>query len=361
MDTDDTVTLPVSLSLGDISENVTVSEDREHLDMASASHLTRLDPVKLGELPLMGRQAYSLVSLTPGVIFTQEQFGTTGFAGLRGWESDDKFIINGSIEGTNQFLLHGAPVSLTGSWQFSLNVDAIEEFRVLTNTYDAQYGRTGGGTVITTLKSGGNTWHGNLFEYFHNTVFNANTTQNNQDGLERGRHNTHQYGGTIGGPLKRDKDFVFFSFEGFREIDPFPVVSDTPPLDLRSGDSFRKYSIRVYDPNTAHVCEQGLDTTGAAKCLSTFIREPFPNFQIPLARISPIGRAILDLYPRPNSKGLTQNFIAGGNVGRYRYDRELVPEVQRQPVCLGAVAASADLTISRASNHRKRVFRHVAK
>jgi hypothetical protein len=115
----------------------------------------------------MGRQAYSLVALTPGVIFTQEQFGTTGFAGLHGWDADGKFIINGGIVGTNQFLLNGAPVSLTGSWQFSPNLDGVEEFRVLTNTYDAQYGRTGGGTVMTTLKSGTNAWHGNVFEYFH--------------------------------------------------------------------------------------------------------------------------------------------------------------------------------------------------
>ena len=82
LDTDDTISLPVALSVGDVSERVTVAADRERLDMSSASHGTRLDPVKLRDLPLVGRQAYSLVSLTPGVIFTQEQFGTTGFAGF---------------------------------------------------------------------------------------------------------------------------------------------------------------------------------------------------------------------------------------------------------------------------------------
>jgi hypothetical protein len=173
------VVLPLALQLGEVTDRVTVGAQRESLDMTSASHVTRVDPVKLAELPLIGRQAYSLVSLTPGVIFTQEQFGSSGFAGLRGWDSNGKFIINGGLEGTNQFLLNGAPVSLTGKWQFSPNLDAIEEFRVLTNTYDAQYGRTGGGTVITTLKGGGNGWHGNLFEYFHNSIFDANTTQNN--------------------------------------------------------------------------------------------------------------------------------------------------------------------------------------
>jgi hypothetical protein len=323
LSTDDVVSLPLTLSLGDVKERVTVDAQREPLDMSNASHQTRLDPVKLGQLPLIGRQAYSLVSLTPGIIFTQEQFGSTGFAGLRGWDTNGKFIINGGLEGTNQFLLNGAPVSLTGSWQFSPNVDAIEEFRVLTNTYDAQYGRTGGGTVITTLKSGGNKWHGLLFEYFHNAVFDANTTQNNQTGLGRGKHNTHQFGGAIGGPLKHDRDFAFFSFEGFREIDPFPVVSDTPPLDLRTGQSFRKYGITVYDPLTARACEDGIDTPPNTKCLSPYIRTPFPRDIIPLGRISAIGRNILALYPAPNGPGLTQNYIAGGNTSRYRYDQPM--------------------------------------
>jgi len=320
LDTDETVSLAIALAIGDVSDRVTVAASRDLLDMSSAANLTRIDPVKLGDLPLIGRQAYSLVGLTPGVIFTQEQFGTTGFAGLRGWDANNKFIINGGIVGTNQFLLNGAPVSLTGSWQFSPNVDAIEEFKVLTNSYDAQFGRTGGGTVITTLKSGTNAWHGGVFEYFHNAVFDANTTQNNQTGLPRGKHNTHQYGGTIGGPLRHNKDFLFFSYEGFREIDPFPVVSDTPPLNLRDGNSFNKYSIKIYDPLTAHECVEGVDAT---KCASAYIRDPFPNNTIPLTRISPIGRAILDLYPGPNGAGLTQNFIAGGNVGRYRQDQPM--------------------------------------
>ncbi len=321
LETDETISLPLALAVGDLSDHVTVAASREVLDMSSAATVTRIDPVKLSDLPLVGRQAYSLVSLTPGVIFTQEQFGTTGFAGLRGWDTNNKFIINGGIVGTNQFLLNGAPVSLMGGWQFSPNVDAIEEFRILTNSYDAQYGRTGGGTVITTLKSGGNQWHGNVFEYFHNSIFDANTTQNNQTGLPRGKHNTHQYGGTIGGPLRRNKDFLFFSFEGFREIDPFPVVSDTPPLNLRDGTSFSKYNIKIYDPLSANECTEGVDTPG--KCLAPYIRTLFPNNTIPLSRISPIGRAILDLYPAPNGKGLTQNYIAGGNVGRYRQDQPM--------------------------------------
>jgi hypothetical protein len=323
LESDDTLALPLSLAVGDVHEQVSVEATKDPLDTSNASHITRLDPEKLVELPLIGRQAYSLVSLTPGVIFTEEQFGTTGFAGLHGWDADGKFIINGGIVGTNQFLLNGAPVSLTGSWQFSPNLDGVEEFRVLTNTYDAQYGRTGGGTVMTTMKSGTNHWHGNVFEYFHNSVLDANTTQNNQSGQPRGKHNTHDYGGTAGGPLRPNHDFLYFSYEGFREIVPFPVVSDTPPLALRTGSGFKVNNIRIYDPLTAHACVVGKDTTGTTACLAPYIRTAFPNSAIPLTRISPIGQAILNLYPSPNGNGLTQNYIAGGNVGRYKYDQPM--------------------------------------
>lgn len=320
LETDVTLDLPITLDLGDVQDKVTVASEPEQIETTTASRTQRLNPEKLKELPLMGRQAYSLVSLTPGVVFTQEQFGTTGFAGLRGWDANGRFIINGGREGTNQFLLQGAPVSLTGRWQFSPSVDAIQEFKVMTNTYDAQFGRTGGGTVVTSLKSGTNRWRGTVWHYAHNSVLDANTTQNNRVGAPKGQHNTHQFGGNTGGPLRRDKDFIFVSFEGFREIVPFPVVSDTVPLDLRTGQNFNRYNIRVYDPLSARPCVDGIDAT---RCASSFIRRRFPGDRIPASRISPIGRRILDLYPRPNSPGLTSNFLASGNRNRYNYNQPI--------------------------------------
>ena len=320
LETDETRDLPLTLKLGDVQEKVLVSSERDKLETTSASRTQRLNPQKLKDLPLMGRQAYSLVGLTPGVIFTQEQFGTTGFAGLRGWDANGRFIINGGREGTNQFLMNGAPVSLTGRWQFSPSVDAVQEFKVMTNTYDAQFGRTGGGTVVTTLKSGGNSLHASLFHYFHNAVFDANATQNNSSGAPKGKHNTHQFGGVVGGAIIPNKDFFFFSFEGFREIVPFPVVSNTVPQVLRDGRSFNAFNLRIYDPLTAKPCVAGVD---APVCQAPYIRRMFPQSRLPLSRISPIGRAILALYPAPNAPGLTANYIAAGNTGRYRYNQPL--------------------------------------
>src|SRR5215472_15259558 len=129
----------------------------------------------------------------------------------------------------------------------------------MTSTYDAQYGRTGGGTVNTILKSGTNDWHGSVFDFFRNSLLDANTTQNNIKGADRGKHITHQFGGQIGLPVRKDKDFVMLASENFREIVPFPLVASTPPMELRDGQGFNQWGIKIFDPLTTRVCKDGLD------------------------------------------------------------------------------------------------------
>lgn len=104
---------------------------------------------------------------------------------------------------------------------------------------------------------------------------------------------------------------------------PFPIVSSVPPLDLRDGKNFSKYGIKIYDPLTTRLCRPGIDTPAGQPCFGTYIRDPFPNNEIPPDRLSPIGKAILNLYPAPNAPGLTQNFFATGNLGRYRYNQPM--------------------------------------
>ncbi len=315
----DTVNVAVTLEIGEVRDLVTVGVDSDWLQTASASRSQRFNAYAVRELPTVGRQAYNLISLSPGVLFAQEQFGSTGFSGLRNFDNNGQYVINGGRAGTNQFLLNGAPISLTGTWQLSPSVEAIQELRVMTNTYDSQFGRTGGGTVNITLRSGANSWHGSAFEYLHNAVFDANSSENNRNGTGRGKHITHEFGGTLGGAIRRDKDFLFFSFDGFREIAPAPVVSDTPPSDLRDGKHFNNYGIRVYDPLTTRTCREGIDTPRGTQCFSTYIRLQFPRNVIPDSRLSPAGSAILALYPEPNGPGLTQNFLNGANTGRFGY------------------------------------------
>jgi hypothetical protein len=313
--------LSVSLTVGQMSQDVTIVGQQEILQSTSADRGMVFDPIKTQELPLNGRQSYMLMALTPGVIFTQEQFGANGFSGTRGWDTNGSYKINGGRSGVNQFLLNGAPISTTGSWQIAPNVEAIQEFKVQTNTYDAQFGRTGGGTVNTTLKSGGNAWHGDVFDYWRNRVLDANTFQNNAGKAERGFHNQHQFGGVAGGPVRKKTDFIFLSQESWREVVPFPLTQSTPPLDIRDGQHFSKYGLNVFDPITNRACQV------ADKCPSgtQYVRDPFPGNVIPSSRISPIGKNILGLYPAPNGyfTQLQNNFLRADSLGRYRYDQPM--------------------------------------
>ncbi|MBI4889282.1 MAG: TonB-dependent receptor [Acidobacteria bacterium] len=320
--------LNISLEVGQISQEVTVTGEQELVQTASASRGLVFDPIKVQELPLNGRQSYMLMKLSPGVTFDQRQFGSSGYSGTRAWDVNGNFTINGGRNGSNQFLLDGAPISTNGTFNVAPNVEAIQEFKVMVNTYDAQYARTGGGTVNTTLKSGTNDWHGSLFDFWRNRVLDANARQNNAAGQPRGFRNQHQFGGVLTGPIRKDKDFIMFSFEGFRERVPFPSVSSVPPMEIREGD-FSKFipqgqtaTIKVFDPMTSTPCTQP-----GTNCISggVYVRSPFPGNIIPKSRQSVIGQNILKYYPAPNftPQALSQNYVRGDNVGKYRYEQPM--------------------------------------
>ncbi|HEY8458917.1 MAG TPA: TonB-dependent receptor [Blastocatellia bacterium] len=323
----DKLDLPLQLTVGAVSETVVVTTQQEVIEAGSADRGLVFDPIKTQELPLNGRQTYMLLALTPGVVFTQETFGPNGFSGTRGWDVNNSYKINGARTGQNLFLLNGAPISdNNGTWQLAPNVEAVQEFKVMTNTYDASYGRFGGGVVNTTLKSGTNSWNGNVFDYFRNAVFDANYFQNNATGQPKPKHNQHQYGGVFGGPIRKDKDFIFASFEGWIERIGFPTLQSVPPELLRDGQHFSDFGITIYDPLTTHVCGTKPGETDAFCTVNgqrrTFVRDPFPGNVIPADRLSPIGQKLLSYYPKPSGgleMRLNQNFVNGANVGKYYY------------------------------------------
>ena len=128
------------------------------------------------EYALNGRQLYMMMDLSPGVLFTQEEFGATGYSGTRGWDVNGNFTFNGSKTGTAAFALNGSPVSLTGTFNIAPNVDAVQEFKVMTNTWDAAIGRSGGGAVNTSIKAGTNDFHFTAGDFIRNRMFDANTS-----------------------------------------------------------------------------------------------------------------------------------------------------------------------------------------
>ena len=325
LQTADKLNLDVVMEVGQVSQEITVEGQQELINTATASRGLVLDPIKMTELPLNGRQSYMLMNLVPGVRFTQRQFGSSGFSGTRAWDVNGSFTMNGGRTGTNQFLLNGAPISTDGTFNLAPNVEAIQEFKVMVNTYDSQFGRSGGGHVNTTLKAGTNDWHGSLFDFWRNRIFDANARQHNAAGSPRGFRNQHQYGGIIGGPIRRNRDFFFFSFEGWQERTPFPVVSTTVPSAMRDGQNFTPFGVRIFDPLTSRLCDaaQPCPVQGVNGVIE---RQPFPGNAIPASRISPVGRAFLNLYPRENFIGpntLSQNFLRPDAVGRYRYEQPM--------------------------------------
>jgi hypothetical protein len=319
--------LPIQMTLGQTSQQMTVIGDQEVIDTTNANRGLVFDPTTTQELPLNGRQSYSLLALTPGVIFTQEQFGASGFSGTRAWDVNNSYKFNGARagNGNNAFLLNGSIISSENStFLFAPNVDAISEFSAITTAVDTQYGHEAGGVVNTIIKTGTNNWHGDVYEYFRNRVLDSNSFQNNFAGQPKGRHNQNQFGGVVGGPIRKNKDFIFGAYEGWQEVVPFPAQGTTVPMDLRDGQGFSNHGISIFDPLTTHACGSALEPCAQ----SAYWRNPFPNDAIPQSRISPAGQKILSYLPAPNGPGqgaggITNNFVGNHNEGRYWYNQAI--------------------------------------
>ncbi len=331
LQTSATVDVPVKLTISGDNNVVTVSTDQFLISTTDASGGTVIDPEKVQNLPLNGRQVYQLLQLTPGVRFTQTQFGAGGFSGNRAWDTNNSYQISGQPGSTNQFLLNGAPISIqsggpSGTWTIAPTVDAVQEVKVMTITFDAQYGRAGGGIINTTLKGGTNNVHGTAYDYWQNSFIEANTYQSNQNNTAKSFHNRHQYGGSVGGPVWRNsKAFAFFSHEGWREVLPAPVLTAVPTADLKTigpggGIDLTNYLISIghakgiYDPLTTY-CAKPSNTGGC----TTYSRLPFANNIIPASRISAVGLKLLNLFPSPNLPTYQNNYIFNGK-DRYSYD-----------------------------------------
>jgi hypothetical protein len=321
------VTQNLALPVGQVNQTVAVDESALQLNTSDASGGTVLDPEKVQNLPLNGRQVYMLLSLTPGVKFTQTQFGAGGYSGTRGWDTSNAYSITGQPGSYNQFMLNGAPISVqgggpAGTWNISPSIDAVQEFKVMTITFDSQYGRVGGGAVNIILKNGTPHPHGTLYDYWRNSILDANTYQLNQVGTPKPFHNEHQFGGTIGGPFLKHNAFFFFSYEGYRQVLPAGVVTTVPTADMlptATGVDMSNYlnatgrTGGIYDPLTTTCVDEG-----ASGC-STYSRQQFAGNIIPANRISPIGLAIMKLFPAPNRAGYTNNYVFNGK-DRYRYN-----------------------------------------
>ncbi len=244
------------LQVGEIRETVEVTAAPPLIETVNGSGGTILDQKTLENVPVSGRQVYMLIGTVPGSQFTQTTFGPGGNSGTRGWDNTNAYIIGGGVNpqgqdnagntgGFNQFTLNGTNITQqisyggqgAGTWNVSPTLDSVQEVNVMTDTYDARYGRTTGGTVNLVTKNGTNDFHGELYEnYKDGNLFDANTTTNVFiSGQPTQQQIENQFGGTFGGPIIKNKVWFFFSFEGYRQSILQTVTGSVPPAYLRPG------------------------------------------------------------------------------------------------------------------------------
>jgi outer membrane receptor protein involved in Fe transport len=324
--TAETVTVNVQLTVGAREETITVSAEASQIESNESTVSQTIENKRIAELPLNGRQVYMLMQLTPGTIFTQTTFGATGFSGTRAWDVNGSLSVHGSRTGNNEYLVDGAPSAGTGggtgSWNYAPPVDAIEEFKIGTSSVDASYGRTSGGVINMTLRSGTNNLKGSAIVLHRGTWLDSNQIQNIRNNISNEGHEYYNAEGMLGGPLRRNKTFFMGGYQGFYENIPFPTTRTVPTEAQLRGDFSQTTTANgtpmiIYDPATT-VCNANF---------SSCTRQPFANNIIPQDRWHPIARALLPHIPRPNATPSnlsgSSNFISSPNIGRYRYNSYL--------------------------------------
>src|SRR6185295_17585068 len=231
-----TVRIDVGMQVGDVNQIIEVTAQTPLLQTENASLGQVVESRKVLESPLNGRNIFGLVALVPGVVPGGQSgttpTGTNPFA----WGN---YQIGGGQSNQSAAYIDGASVNVSYVNLTSLvpTQDAIQEFRVQTNNLGPEFGRMAGGAINLTTRSGSNEFHGSLYEFLRNKVLNANTFFNNRAGVARPAFTQNQYGGRIGGPVKKDKTFFFFSYEGFR-LRQGASYTYTVPTDAQRGGDF---------------------------------------------------------------------------------------------------------------------------
>src|SRR5262245_47447255 len=295
-----TASIDVSLEIGAASETVTITGDAPLLEETKADRGNVIENRRIVELPLNARNPFMLSTLTPGITYNGPAIYQRPFdnGAIADWS------INGGINRSNEFLLDGAPNnSIQGGNNIAYvpPVDAVQEFKIVTNSYDAQYGRTAGGVINVSLKSGTNKFRGSVYEFARRKGFDSNEYQFKLRGIEKPDHKLDQYGFQIDGPVQipgvydgRNRTFFMFNYEGYHEATPNPATYTVPDEAQLRGDfsnlrNAQGQLVTIYDPRTGRL--EG----------SNWVRDPFKDNIIPSDRIDPIARPFLQHFLRQNA------------------------------------------------------------
>jgi hypothetical protein len=273
--------IDVTLQTGALTEAVEVVGATPLLDTLTSSRGSVIDQKKIVELPLNGRDYNQLALLSPGVLPGTPRLASVNFKGV--------LNVNGNRTFNNVFLLDGVDnISYSNSFRgenvqlVQPSIEALQEFKIQTNAYSAEFGRSSGAVVNATIKSGTNTVRGSVYEFVRNDKLDANNFFSNALGAPKPKRERNQFGGAAGGPLVKNRTFWFGDYEGLRDLEGVPRVRQVPTAAEKAG----LFSAAVFDPFTAGRPE--------------FSRNAQGQWVIPRERWDPVGAAIVALIPDPN-------------------------------------------------------------
>jgi hypothetical protein len=322
LDLNQTARIDFKMAMGQVTETVEVTSEAPLLQADSAAVSTIIDAATNEALPLATRNYVELTLLSPGAVTPDpHSFNTGDNVGSGG-----RPFINGNREQSNNFLLDGLDNNQVSDnlLGYTPAPDAIQEFNLITQNASAEFGNFQGGIVSASIKSGTNQFHGDVWEFFRNDVLNANNWGHKitTPMVPRDKLRWNIFGGTIGGPIKRNKLFFFFDYQAQRFDHPASTGLFTVfTAKERNGDFselLTQRGIQLYDP-----CAAGTGVPGTP-CTAPATRVPFVNNQIPMNRIDPVAKALFasPLYPAPMNGQLINNALntTANNFNSDQYD-----------------------------------------
>jgi len=330
LDVNQVITLNMSMQVGASKEVVEVTSEAPLVDTTSTQLGAVVNDRSVSQLPLNARDTYQFLQLQPGVMSTVGSPNSVVY----GSDKAGAVSVNGGRGRSNNFSVNGGDANdqFVNLPTVQPSPDSIEEFRVLTNTFDAEYGRNSGSVVNVVTKSGTNSFHGNMYEFFRNTVLNANPycfPAIQGVVCDKPQFNQNQFGGTFGGPIKKDRTFFFTSYEGRRirqgiasPAVTVPTVAERPnndPAHMVNGHIVADFSAETpfggmlnntyafengNGPGQRPGCQAAITDLGGATISSGVpiaYSAIFPNNQIPLECLDATAVDLLQLVPTPSA------------------------------------------------------------